>query len=82
MITSLNNLPLNCDGFIIDIKTNNIIKRRLLDLGVINNVKITPILKSPLNDPTAYLVKGSIIALRNCDSKNIIISTDKNEKEV
>lgn len=82
MITSLNKLPLNCSGFIMDIKASNTIKRRLLDLGVINGVCITPILKSPLNDPRAYLVKGSVIALRNGDSKNIIVSADKNYKEV
>ena len=47
------------------------IKRRILDLGIIEGTKIKPVLKSPLGDPTAYEVRGSIISLREEDSKKI-----------
>lgn len=46
---------LNCD---------NIIKRRLLDLGIISSTKITPILKSSIGNLVAYEIRNNIVALR------------------
>lgn len=53
---------------------NDTIKRRLLDIGVIEGTRIECIMKSPWNDPTAYQIRGAIIALRCEDSKNIIMT--------
>ena len=47
------------------------IKRRLLDIGLVNGSLVECILKSPFKDPVAYLIKGALIAIRNSDSKNI-----------
>ena len=44
------------------------IKRRFLDLGIIKGTPITPILKSPSGDPTAFQVRGTLIALRMEDA--------------
>lgn len=49
------------------------LKRRLLDLGIINKTKITPILKSPSGDPTAYEIRGTLLAIRKEDAKQILI---------
>ena len=78
--TTLDKLPINEYGKIIKLKVNNSLKRRLQDLGLIENSLIKAIYKSPLKDPTAYFIRGSIIALRQDDSKNIYISYDKNNK--
>lgn len=43
-------------------------KRRLLDLGVINGTKIKCLFKSPSGDPAAYEIRGAVIALRYEDS--------------
>ncbi len=72
-IKSLNDLPLNHFGFIKEITCKNNIKRRLLDLGLINGTKICPILISPSKDPRAFLFRGSIIAIRSEDAKKIEI---------
>ena len=40
----------------------------MLDLGFTKGTTIIPVLKSPFGDPTAYEVRGSIIALREEDS--------------
>ena len=55
---------LNCTGSI---------RRRLLDLGLVKNTKITPLFKSASGDPTAYEIRGSVIALREEDSKLISV---------
>lgn len=39
-------------------------RRRLMDLGILPGTKITANLKSPSGDPTAYEVRGALIALR------------------
>jgi len=50
---------------------NGNIKRRMLDLGIIEGTKIKPVLCSPLGDPTAYEVRGMMLSLREEDSRNI-----------
>ncbi|MEG0026110.1 MAG: FeoA family protein [Bacilli bacterium] len=56
-----------------------IIKRRLLDIGLTPNTKITCILNSPGGDPRAYLIKGTLIAIRNENANKIIVKEDYNE---
>lgn len=58
---------------IININANSSIKRRLLDLGIAPNSIIKSEFKSPFNDPVAYLIKGTTIALREEDAKNIMV---------
>lgn len=49
------------------------IKRRLLDIGLIEGTKVECVLKSFFNDPIAYLIRGAVIAIRKDDSKNIMV---------
>lgn len=72
-IYPLSAVKLNNTVIIHSINCKENIKRRLLDLGLCENTKITPIFKSFSNDPTAYSVRGSLIAIREDDSKNILI---------
>ncbi len=69
----LTKLKLNTSGFIKEINCKNNIKRRLLDLGLIPNTKITPIMKSVTGDPMAYEVRNIILAIRKQDAENIIV---------
>lgn len=55
------------------INCENNIKRRILDLGIINGTKIKPVLRSPLGDPRAYEVRGMLLSLREEDCKRIIV---------
>ncbi len=49
-------------------------RRRLCDIGLIEGTIAECVLKSPSKDPTAYLVRGAVIALRKCDTDEIIVS--------
>ena len=51
-------------------------RRRLLDLGFIKGTQIHIDLISPLQNPKAYLVKGSSIALRDDQAAKILIKKD------
>ena len=80
METTLNKLPINSVGKVISLNTKESLKRRLLDLGLVNGTQIKKLYKSPLNDPTCYLIRGSVIALRNTDAKDILISYEQENK--
>lgn len=67
-------LPLNKSAVICSVECKENLKNRIFDLGIIENAVITPICKSPLGDPTAYLVKNAVIALRKGDCNDIYVS--------
>lgn len=47
--------------------------KRLLDIGFTKGTQIEALQKSPLGDPTAYLVRGSVFALRRETSGKVRI---------
>lgn len=49
------------------------IRRRLMDIGMIEGAKIECIGESPLKDPRAYLINGAVIAIRSADCANISV---------
>lgn len=51
-------------------------RRRLLDLGFVKGTEISIDLISPMQNPTAYLVKGTSIALRKDQASRILIKKD------
>ena len=82
--TSMDLLKVDTEGIVKRITNVGSMRRRLNDLGIIENTKITCVGESPLGDPRAYLIRGSIIALRNEDAKNIFLETENicNEKTI
>ena len=48
-------------------------RRRLIDIGLIKDTKVECIGKSAADDPRAYRIRGAVIALRDEDSKNILV---------
>ncbi len=71
----LHDLSLGKSGKIIDIQCRENIKRRLLDLGLVEGTKIVPVLISPSGDPRAFEVRGTLIAIREEDARQIQIKT-------
>jgi ferrous iron transport protein A len=50
------------------------IRRRLLDIGLIEGTDVECLQVSPAGDPVAYLIRGAVIALRSEDSTNVLVS--------
>lgn len=48
-------------------------RRRLMDLGVVPGTEVTPELASLGGDPTAYRVRGSLVALRRKHAEQIFV---------
>jgi Fe2+ transport system protein FeoA/energy-coupling factor transporter ATP-binding protein EcfA2 len=49
---------------------------RLLYIGFVPGVQVTPIRRSPTGDPTAYFVRGATVALRREQAEKILVSPD------
>ena len=52
------------------------IRRRLQDMGLIPGTCVQCVFKSPYGDPTAYLIRGALVALREEDADNIIVCSE------
>ncbi|MFR2571821.1 MAG: FeoA family protein [Clostridia bacterium] len=72
-IKTLNDLEVEDVGIVKKIDGDEMIKRRLLDLGLIEGTKIKPVLVSPSGDPKAFEFRGALIAIREEDTINIKI---------
>ena len=48
-------------------------RRRLLDIGLINGTTVNCVGESPAGAPKAFLIRGAVIAIRSEDCKNILI---------
>lgn len=46
-------------------------RRRLLDIGLIENTEIECLGRSPCGDPSAYLIRGAVIAIRSEECRRI-----------
>lgn len=49
------------------------IRRRLRDMGLVEGAEVECLMKSPLGDPVAYLIKGAVIALRREDAAAVTV---------
>lgn len=70
---NLTHLKEGQSGIVTEITTSGDMRRRFLDLGIIEGTCIKCIQKSPYGDPTAYNIRGALIALRKNDSETIHI---------
>ena len=50
-------------------------KRRLYDIGLVNGTKIKLLFNSPSNKIKAYLIRDSIIAIRDSDASKIEVKS-------
>lgn len=62
---------------IFELKNSGDIKRRLQDIGLIKGTEVKCSFISPLGDPTAYLIKGALIAIRSEDAEKIITQREE-----
>ena len=60
----LSTLAAGSRGWVSRLEAEGAVKRRLLDLGIIENSPVACLFKSARGDIAAYRVKGAVIALR------------------
>ena len=72
----LNNIIKNKKYKIKNINADELIKRRLYDIGIIKDSKIELLYISPSKRMKAYLIKNSILAIRDKDAFFIEVMDD------
>ena len=72
----LNDLQMGEVGVITSLMAQGSIKRRLLDIGLVDDTEVQCILNSPSQDPKAFFFIFAVIALRNEDCQNVLIRKD------
>ena len=60
-------------GYVQSVSTHLALKHRLEDLGLIPGTRVTCMARSPAGDPSAYLVRGTVIALRRWDAAGVAL---------
>lgn len=71
---SLADLTVGRTGTISSVELNGILRRRILDLGMLPGTQVQCIRRSPAGDPIAFRVRNTTIALRSDDASLIKIS--------
>ena len=70
---SLADLPAGSAGCITSVEVGGLLRRRIMDLGMLPGTQVRCVRKAPWGDPLPC-VRGSIIALRAEDLRKIKIS--------
>ena len=71
--STLNNIPEGETVRVSQLLSTGAMRRRMLDIGLIEGTDIECLKKSPGGDPIAYLIRGAVIALRSEDSSQILV---------
>ena len=75
-ILQLSCIPKGATCVIKTITAHQGIRRRLQDMGLVPGTLVKCIYKSPFGDPTAYLIRGALVALRHEDSDSILVTLE------
>ena len=67
----LNDLQPGQQAIVQELRSTGSIRRRLLDMGLIRNTVVQCLGRSPGGDPSAFLIRGAVIAIRAADSQHI-----------
>lgn len=73
MTKRLSELQVGERAVVSDILSVGAIRRRLLDIGLIQGTTVECVGQSPGKDPRAYLIRGAVIAIRKRDSDDILM---------
>ena len=56
-----------------ELMANGSIRRRMLDIGLVEGTDVSCLQKSPAGDPVAYMIRGAGIDFRSEDSSQIVV---------
>lgn len=80
-IMRLTELARSQEARVVALHSTGLNRRRLMDLGILPGTAIRVELTNPLGDPTAYEIRGSVIALRREQAREIEIQLVNEEND-
>lgn len=79
---TLNDINAGEYAIVSKLNSSGSMRRRLLDIGLVENTRVECLGRSPGGDPTAFLIRGAVIAIRAKDCENIIIKKKTSKERV
>ena len=76
----LNELAPGERGIVTQLSTVGSMRRRFLDIGLVKNTVVECLGRSPGGDPSAYLIRGAVIAIRAEDCCTVHIRRKEESK--
>ena len=74
MSYTLNILPRGSAAIVSGLTTDGAMRRRLMDIGLTPGARVEALYRSCSGDPTAYLIRGAVIALRSEDARTVVVT--------
>lgn len=74
---TLDELPRDRRGVVTALESTGAERRRMMDLGLLPGAVVRAELTSPLGDPVAYEVRGSLVALRRGQARSVHVEIDE-----
>ena len=68
---TLDKLAVGQNATVLRLNTVGDMRRRFIDLGLIEGTDVICVGKSPLGDPSAFLIRGAVIAIRSEDAGTV-----------
>jgi len=72
-VICLNDMYPGQTATVIALHTEGSMRRRFMDIGLIENTRVECLGRSPGGDPAAYLIRGAVIAIRSEDGRSIVV---------
>lgn len=72
-ICTLNNVKVGEKAVVDSLEAKGAIRRRLLDIGLCGGTEVKCVGRSPMGNPSAYLIRGAVIAIRDSDSRTVVV---------
>lgn len=73
---TLASLPIGKKARVKSLTLDGTIRRRIMDLGLVSDTIVEALQKSPSGDPTAYHIRGAVIALRSEEASKIMVEVN------
>ena len=72
-IIPLHMVPIGSFALVRELIADGSSRRRMLDLGLVQDTEVESLRRSPSGDPIAYQIRGAVIALRSEEASKILV---------
>ncbi len=70
---TLDRIEIGARARVVKLTAHGMMRRRLLDIGIVVGAPIECVGAAPSGSPRAYLIRGAVIAIRKADSRDIAV---------
>jgi ferrous iron transport protein A len=72
-LVSLASLPVGGQGLVVEVRADDAVGERLLDLGLVPGTSIAVLRRAPLGDPSVYEFRGYQLCLRRSEAQRVSV---------